>query len=283
MGDMRGRTVLITGANTGIGRAVAEGLAGAGARVYFAGRSEDRTRPVIDATMSRSGNPNLHFLPLDLADLASVRACAAAFLATGEPLHVLIDNAGLAGAGGSTVQGFETTFGVNHLGHFLLTLCLKPALERAAPSRVVVVASAAHEQATGIDFERLRQPQHSWTGWPEYRVSKLCNVLFAKELARRWSDAAIHAYAVHPGVIATDIWRRLPWPLRTLIKRFMAAPAEGARSTLYCAVAPDLASQSGRYFDEEGRVHSVSPLAEDRDLAWRLWEMSELWVRDYLD
>lgn len=281
--SMKGRTVLITGANTGIGRATAHALAAAGARVFFAGRSEAKTRPVIDAIARETKNDELHFLALDLDDLDSVKRGAAEFLARGEPLHVLIDNAGLARAKGVTKQGFERTFGVNHLGHFLLTLLLKPALEAGAPSRVVVVASRAHERFRGaVDFDAFRRPTKHFTGWPEYQVSKLANVLFVKELARRWDASKIHAYALHPGVIASDIWRTVPWPLRPLVRSFMRTPEEGARASLHCASAPEVAGHTGRYYDEDGRERKPSALAEDPALAKTLWEKSVEWVRPWL-
>src|SRR5688572_24621441 len=138
------KNVLITGANTGIGRATAEALADRGYALWLAGRSEEKTRPVIDALRARPGARRVEFLPLDLADLGSVRACAERFESSNEPLHVLIANAGLAAQRGATKQGFELAFGTNHLGHFLLTELLLPALRRGAPSRVVVVASRAH-------------------------------------------------------------------------------------------------------------------------------------------
>jgi retinol dehydrogenase-12 len=280
---MAGKTVLITGANTGIGRATAQALAGMGARLFFAGRSEAKTRPVMEAVAQATSNRDLHFLALELEDLDSARRCADEFLARREPLHVLINNAGVARSKGVTKQGFERTFGVNHLGHFVLTLRLRSALEAGAPSRVVVVASRAHERFSGaIDFEALRRPTRTFSGWPEYQVSKLANVLFAKELARRWDAEKVHAYAVHPGVIASDIWRTLPWPLRPLITRSMRTPEEGAHSSLRCATAPELAGDNGRYYDANGRERPCSPAADDPALAKRLWEQSVEWAKPWL-
>ena len=158
-----------------------------------------------------------HVGELDLADLDSVRACAAAFLATGEPLNVLVNNAGIGGAHGLTRQGFELTFGVNHLGHFALTNALLGCLTASAPARVVTVASDAHYSARGIYFEALRRRARGITGLREYAVSKLCNVLFSQELARRTADTGVTSYALHPGVVASDIWRRVPWPVRPLM------------------------------------------------------------------
>lgn len=280
---MKNRTVLITGANTGIGAATAKALAAKGARIVFAGRSETKTRPVMEAIARATGNDDLHFLELALDDLDSVKRCADAFLARGEPLHVLLANAGLARSKGVTRQGFETTFGVNHLGHFLLTLKLQPALEAGAPARVVVVASRAHERtSTPLDLARLREPTRTWTGWPEYQASKLANVLFAKELARRWDASKVHAYALHPGVIASDIWRNVPWPLRSLITRGMRTVEEGAVASIHCASAPEVAAHNGRYYGEDGRERPCNPLAESATAAAALWEQSLEWVKPWL-
>ena len=183
------------------------------------------------------------FLPLDLADLSSAQACADAFLARGEPLHVLVNNAGVGGARGLTRQGFEMTFGINHLGHFALTSALLGRLTESAPSRVVNVSSDSHYSAQGIDFEALRQPARGITGLPEYAVSKLCNVLFTQELARRTAGTGVTAYALHPGVVASDIWRRVPWPVRPLVTRRMLSVTGRRRDV---AVLRDLAGGGAR-------------------------------------
>jgi retinol dehydrogenase 12 len=275
-GELSGRTFLITGANTGIGRATAAGLANRGGRVYLACRSEQKGRAAAAAIVAASGNEAVTFLPLDLADLASVRTCAEQFLARGEPLHVLINNGGVAGQRGITRDGFELAFGVNHLGHFALTAALLDCLAASAPARVVNVSSDSHYQAKGIDFEAVRQRTASTTGMREYAVSKLGNVLFTQELARRVAGRGITAYALHPGVVASDIWRRVPWPVRPLIKRRMITTEEGARTSLYCATAPELAQVSGRFCDD-CRERKASAVATG-ELAGTLWEHSEAWT-----
>lgn len=280
MVDMKGKTVVITGASTGIGRATAEALAGMGARLVFAGRGEAKTREAMQAIEAKTGNGQLSFLPLDLDDLDSVKQAAGQLSG---PLHVLINNAGLARSRGVTKQGFERTFGVNHLGHFLLTLLLRPLLEASAPARVVVVASRAHAAHRGpIDWAALRRPTSSFIGWREYQVSKLANVLFTKELARRWDAAKVHAYAVHPGVISSDIWRAVPWPFRPIIRSTMRTPEDGARASLRCATSPDVAGDNGLYYDEDGSERQPSSLARDEALAAELWEKSLEWVRPWL-
>ena len=268
--------VLITGANTGIGRVTAETLARNGAHVVIAGRSKEKTEPVVRAiTDEKKGSAE--FLPLDLADLDSVRACAKNLLQTGEPIDVLVANAGLAGLRGTTKQGFEMTFGTNHLGHFLLVTQLLPLLRKAAPSRIVVVASKAHFRAKEIDWKALREPTKTLTGFPEYGVSKLCNVLFVKELARGRAGEGVHSYALHPGVVASDVWRKVPWPFRSLMKLRMLTVEEGARTSLYCATSKEVADHDGRYYDDCREVQ-CSKLADDADLAKTLWQKSEEWT-----
>ncbi len=272
---MRMKNIVITGANTGIGRVTAETLARGGAHVWLACRSRASTQPVLDAIAKEKGSAD--FVPVDLSDLDSVRACAKTLLDRGEPIDVLVANAGLAGKRGTTKQGFETTFGTNHLGHFLLTTMLLPLLRKAAPSRIVVVASDAHFRAKGIDWDALREPTKTLTGFPEYSVSKLCNVLFVKELARGRAGEGVHSYAVHPGVVASDVWRQVPWPFRSIIKMFMKTTEEGAKTSLYCATSPDVADHDGRYYEDCKEV-PCSTLADNAELAKTLWQKSEEWV-----
>ena len=276
MSELSGRTFLVTGGNTGIGRATALGLAQRGGRVYIACRSVPKGEEAASDIRASTGNDSVWVLPLDLADLDSVRSCALEFLARGEPLHVLVNNAGLGGARGVTRQGFELMFGVNHLGHFLLTNALLGLLADSAPARVVNVSSDAHYQAKGVDFDALRRPARGITGLGEYAVSKLCNVLFTQELARRTTGTGITTYALHPGVVASDIWRRVPWPVRPILTRRMLSVTEGAQTSLYCATSPDLADVSGRFY-EKCAERAPSPVAT-AELGRVLWEHSEEWT-----
>jgi NAD(P)-dependent dehydrogenase (short-subunit alcohol dehydrogenase family) len=278
VGDLDGKTFLVTGANSGIGKETARALAGRGARVYLACRSEVSGRRAIDEIAGQTGSRSLELLPLDLGDLESVRRCAEMFLATSEPLHVLINNAGVAGAHGTTTSGFEVMFGTNHVGPFLLTSLLLGRLRESAPARIVNVASGAHYNAPGIDWERVRRPTRSLTGMREYSVSKLANVLHAQELARRLDGTGVTTYALHPGVIASDIWRRVPWPVRPLIKRRMESPEQGARTSLYCATAPEVAGESGQYYDECRRKEPAA--SATASLAAELWRRSSEWTAD---
>jgi retinol dehydrogenase 12 len=279
---LTGKTVLITGANTGIGRSTAAALAKLDAHLVLACRSFEKTKPVIDELVSASGNTKIEFLKLELDDLNSVSRCAQEFCDQNIPLHVLINNAGLARGEGVTKQGFETTFGVNHLGHFLLTLKLKTALEAEGVSRVVTVASRAHERWNKpFPWETLQQPTCSFFGWQEYSTSKLANVLFTQELARRW-PGQVHSYALHPGVIASDIWRKMPWPLRPLAMSMMGTVEEGCRASVQCASSEDVREHTGRYYDEDGSERRSSALANDQALAAQLWDKSLNWVNQWL-
>ena len=276
MSEPEGRTFLVTGGNTGIGRATAAGLAGRGGRVWIAARSRAKGEAAVAAIKAETGSDSVWFLPLDLADLDSVQSGAAGFLALGEPLHVLVNNAGVAGRRGLTKQGFELTFGVNHLGHFALTSALLGCLTSSAPARVVTVSSDAHYSAKGIDFEALRRPARGLTGLPEYAVSKLCNVLFTQELARRVAGTGITTYALHPGVVASDIWRRVPWPVRPIVTRRMLSTTDGAQTSLYCATSPDVAQDSGLFYDKCAE-RAPSGVATP-ELAAELWKRSETWA-----
>jgi retinol dehydrogenase-12 len=280
MGELTGRTFLVTGANTGIGLTTARALAARGGQVTVACRSPEKGAAAVAGIISDTGNEAASFLRLDLASLSSVRTAAADFLARGEPLDVLIDNAGIAGRRGLTSDGFELMFGVNHLGHFAFTLalldCLKQSAERDGGARIVVVSSDAHYQASGIDFSLLRRRTRAITGMPEYAVSKLCNVLFAQELARRLAGTGVTSYALHPGVVASDIWRRVPWPVRPLLTRRMLTVEQGAQTSRYCATSPELAQQSGRFYDNCAE-RAPNPVATP-ELAGQLWEQSEAWI-----
>jgi retinol dehydrogenase 12 len=270
------RTVLVTGANTGIGLATASALAGQGWRVWVAARSEAKGAAAVAGIKAATGSSAVFLLVLDLADLGSVRDGAASFLELDEPVHVLINNAGVGGARGVTKQGFELMFGVNHLGHFLLTQLLLERLVSSGPARVVTVSSDAHYSARGVDFEALRRPARGITGLGGYAVSKLCNVLFSQELARRTAGTGVTTYALHPGVVASDIWRRVPWPVRPLVTRRMLTVDQGAQTSLYCAMSAAVAADSGLFYDKCA-VRAASPVATP-ELGRALWERSEAWT-----
>ena len=276
MADLTGRTFLVTGANAGIGYATALELARRGGRVHLACRSGAKGEVAAAAITAATGSDQVRLLLLDLADLASVRRAARQFLELGEPLHVLINNAGVGGARGRTADCFEMHFGINHLGHFALTTELLPLLTSSAPARIVTVASDAHYQAKGIDFDGLRNRTKGITGLHEYAVSKLCNVLFSAELGRRLTGSGVTTYSLHPGVVASQIWRRVPWPARQIVTGRMLTIEQGALTSLYCATSGEVAGESGRYYDNCQQAEPSKVATPE--LATRLWEYSERWT-----
>jgi retinol dehydrogenase 12 len=274
-----GRTFLVTGGNTGIGLATAMALAAGGGRVYIGCRDAARGSAAVAAITSAFPRAEVRLLSLDLASLDSVRACAGEFLGRDEPLHVLVNNAGVGGRRGVTADGFELHFGVNHLGHFALTMLLLDRMKASGPgARVVTVSSQNHYKAGGITWDALQRKTGSLTGMPEYAVSKLCNVLFTQELARRLarSGTAITTYALHPGVVASDMWRSVPQPFRALVTRRLLTTAQGAATSLYCATSAEAAASSGLYYDD-CQAKAPSPVATP-ELAGLLWDHSTNWT-----
>jgi retinol dehydrogenase 12 len=276
--SLAGRVALITGANTGIGLVTARHLVQGGAQVFIACRSAQTGKAAVEVIRSAGGNGTVEALALDLGDFDSVRRCADQFLARGLPLHLLINNAGLAGAKGLTASGFELAFGVNHIGHFLLTQLLLARIKASGPARIVTVASRAHKRVPGIDWEAVTRPTKTRTALYEYGVSKLANVLFSAELARKLKGTDVTTYALHPGVVASDVWRSVPWPIRPLMKLGMISTEQGAATTLYCATSKEVRGETGLYYDK-CQVKTPSLTGQDRQLAAELWQRSEAWVR----
>lgn len=275
--SLAGKRAVVTGANTGIGKVTARELARAGATVVLACRSREKAEAAMADIRAEVPTADLHFHELDLGSLRATRDSAAA-LAAGPVIDMLINNAGLAGTRGSTAEGFELAFGTNHMGTFAFTMGL---LDRIADGgRIVVVASRAHYRARGIDFDRLFERTASATGLDEYGVSKLANVLFAAELAKRVAARGIVVSSLHPGVVASDIWRSIPWGFRDLAKLFMISNDEGARTSLYCATSPDLEGRSGLYWDK-CREKRPSRVSQQSALATELWLRSEAWLAKF--
>jgi len=260
---------LVTGPGSGIGRVTALELARAGFHVVAAGRSASRIQPVIDSITAAAGSAE--FMELDLASLESVRSAARGFLHSGRRLDVLVNNAGIGvDRRGVTEDGFEVHFGINHLGHFLLSSELSPVFTREG--RVVSLTSAVHFRADGIDFARVRRPTR-FIGLAEYAVSKLANILFIRELGRRHPD--LRSYAVHPGLVRTGL---IPAPIRALAGTRMLTPEQGADTVVWCATSEEVAGESGHYYQQRTRM-PPSPAAQDDNLARELWERSEHWCR----
>ncbi|XP_060891197.1 retinol dehydrogenase 11-like isoform X1 [Labrus mixtus] len=274
-----GKTVLITGGNTGIGKETAVDMARRGARVILACRDMDRANNAAEDVKKRSGSVNVVVKKLDLASLQSVRQLAEDVLASEERLDVLINNAGVMRCPKwQTEDGFEMQLGVNHLGHFLLTHCLLDLLKKSAPSRIVNVSSLAHERGQ-IYFDDIHQ-EKDYRPWKSYSQSKLANVLFTKELSNRLQGTGVNTYSLHPGVIRTELGRHF-WPAMPLWKRvvytplmfFIKSPAEGAQTTIYCAVEESLQNQSGLYYSDCA-PKTAAPQGRDDEAAKKLWDLS---------
>ena len=275
--DVADRVAVVTGGNSGIGHEAALQLASMGMRVFITCRTHAKGKPVVEELRQRSGNANVECLALELGDFDSVRQCAREFLELDLPLHLLVNNAGIGVQRGLTPSGFELAFGTNHLGPFLFTGLLIERMVRSSPGRVVIVSSKGHYSSKGIDFEAVRKTTKSQSGADEYYASKLANVLFSNELARRLQGTGVTTHALHPGVVATEVWRRFPRPITWFAKLFMISIEEGAKPTVYCATSPEVAQQSGLYYDG-CELKEASELARDEALARKLWETSEKWV-----
>ena len=265
------RTILVTGGNTGIGAAFAAAVARPGVHHVLACRSAERAEAALQAARAKGATAS--FLELDLGDLAGADRAARAFAREHGELDLLVDNAGLAGQHGTTTDGWELAFGVNHLGHFAFTLPLVPLVERARGS-IVVVSSGSHYQAKAIRWGDLREPTKSATGMAEYEVSKVCNVLFAAELRRR--HPSIGVVAVHPGRIASDIWRPIPWPVRAVLPKLLGMKSvEVGAQTLVRAAERARDPASAPLYLHELEPRAPSALASDAALAEELWSRSE--------
>jgi retinol dehydrogenase-12 len=261
------KTTMITGATSGIGRATALELSRRGHHIVVAGRSRDRGEALVSEIEASGGTAES--LQMDLGSLDSVRQAAGDFTNRGRVIDTMVNNAGVGLAKGLTADGFEKHFGINHLGHFLLNNLLQPVF--GPGTRIVTVASAAHKRVNGINFDRLTQKGRSIYRLDEYAVSKLANILYTAELARRRSEW--NTYAVHPGLVNTKI---LPGWLRIVRGARMLSPEQGAATTVFCATDPQLGGESGHYYARGARAQP-SPAAQDPDLAAELWERSEQW------
>jgi len=274
-GDLTGRNFFVTGANSGVGRSMAEALVARGAGVVLATRSEERTRPVIEGIRRRFPSSDVQWLQIDVADLDSVRRAAGDYLGSGKPIDVLVNNAGIAGTNALSPQGFDVTYATNHIGPFLLTNLLLPRIRESTQGRIVNVASSAHFTVKQMDWSTLdRRTTPRRSAFPDYAMTKLMNVLHARELARRLAGTAVTTYAVHPGAVATNIWRSLPGLMQWFIKLFMLNNEQGAVPLLYCATDPELSSHTGRYYNRTREI-APSPLAADDNLARELWIRTE--------
>jgi NAD(P)-dependent dehydrogenase (short-subunit alcohol dehydrogenase family) len=275
-GPMTGRTVLVTGGTGGIGKATAVGLAVLGAHVAITGRDRDRTAGAAD-DIRAAGGGKVDVFVADLSSQSEVRRLADAVLQNLPRIDVLVNNVGgYWDTRHVTADGLERTFALNHLAPFLLTRLLLDRLKQSAPARVVTVSSHAHRQGR-IDFDDL-QGERSYSGARAYNQSKLANVLFSYELARRLQNTSITANALHPGVVSTSFGADDPSGVQRLLvplmRPFMKSPSQGATTSIYLASAPDLEQMTGRYF-ANSKPKNSSQRSHDQAAAARLWQVSD--------
>jgi len=234
-------------------------------------RDVEKGKAALDECTAKTGSKDVHVMQLDLASLKSVRTFAEAFMAKFKRLDVLVENAGVMTRKRQlTADGLEMNFGVNHVGHFLLTELLLPLLKASAPSRIVVLSSNMHASGR-IDFDDLAMEQ-SWRG--SYPRSKLANMLFVRALSRRLDGTGVVVNGLHPGVISTELARDYAAPIRLIAKWFLKSPEQGARTSLYLATAPEAVEISGRYF-ADAKETKPGEAALDDALAERLWTVTE--------
>jgi NAD(P)-dependent dehydrogenase (short-subunit alcohol dehydrogenase family) len=280
--SMDGKTVVITGGNSGIGKAAAVALAGAGARVVVTARSRPRGESAVVDIAAASGSDAVELSVFDLADLASVRTGAADLLERCERIDVLLNNAGLILSDRTlSADGYESTFAINHLGPFLLTELLLDRLRASAPSRIVNVASTAHNFARrGMVFDDL-MAERSYKPMEVYGRSKLANILFTTELAKRLAGSGVTANSLHPGSVATGYARDgdttgfMAWGVKVYAHLPISlSPEQGARTSVYLCSSPEVEGVTGKYF-AKCKEKTPSANARDEEAASRLWEVSE--------
>ncbi|MEP7122684.1 MAG: SDR family oxidoreductase [Byssovorax sp.] len=271
---MQGKVCIVTGSNTGIGKETARGLAQKGATVILACRDVAKAGAARDDIAATTGRTDVEVEALDLGSTASIRAFAKRFKEKHARLDLLVNNAGVwLTSRATTAEGFESTFGVNHLGTFLLTQELLPLLKASAPSRIVVLSSNLHYNGKMV-WDDLQFERRKFSGPAAYNQSKLANVLFTKALSRRLEDTGVTVNAVHPGVVATELARSYPKLLVKLFHLFLLTPEQGAACSMHVATAPELSKVSGEYF-EKSKIKLASKDAVDEAAQERLWKLSE--------
>ncbi|MCI0817168.1 MAG: SDR family oxidoreductase [Chloroflexi bacterium] len=278
---MKDKTVVVTGGNNGIGLETAVGLSKLGAHVVITARNQAKGEAALADIKDRSQNGSVQLMLADFASLSSIRDFAANFKKDHDRLDVLVNNAGGVNTSRSETQdGFETTFGVNHLGYFLVTNLLLDMLKASAPARVVSVSSRAHERRKGMNFDDLNSKQ-SYSGMGVYGDSKLANVLFTYELARRLKGSGVTANCLHPGVVRSGFGQNnggfISFAFKsfyTLLTPVTKSNAQGAKTSIYLASSPEVEGVTGKYFADSKETPS-SPASHDEEAAKRLWEISE--------
>ena len=275
---MSRQVCVVTGATSGIGLETARGLARQGMHVVLTARSAQKGDAALAAIRASEPDASLEVVLLDLADLSTVRFAGRQLREAHPDIAVLVNNAGVfETARRETVDGFEVTFGVNHLGPYLLTRLLLPSLLEGAASRVVNVSSEAHRGSSGLDFTDLQWRARTFSGFQAYADSKLANLLFTRSLSRRFDPDRLVVHAVHPGAVATGLFREdMPHWMRwgmAVARPFMKTPERGARTSIHAAIHPSAGTMTGGYF-ADCRIKTPSRGARNDLVAGQLWEQS---------
>ncbi len=276
--DMTNKQVMVTGCTAGLGRAAAIALAEMGATLSLVCRNRGKGEALVEEIRRKTGREDCDLYVGDMGSQSDIRAIAKAFIATERPLDVLFNNAGVVLQQRSETQdGFETTFGVNHLGYFLLTVLLMDRLKAAPAGRVVSTASDAYKFSGGrLNFDDL-QSARKYTTFGAYGASKLANILFTRELARRVGDSNVTVNAFHPGMVGSDFAKNNGWIAQvamTLIKPLARSPLKGAESGIYLCTSPEVEGHTGGYYFDCA-INETKSAARNDDDALRLWEVSE--------
>ncbi|XP_076152005.1 retinol dehydrogenase 12 [Alosa pseudoharengus] len=270
-----GKTVIITGANTGIGKETARDLAKRGARIIMACRDIEKAENALKEITEESRNQNVVIRKLDLSDTKSIKEFAEVMNREERQLNILINNAGIMMCPYSkTADGFEMQLGVNHLGHFLLTFLLLDLMKRSAPARIINVSSMAHSWGS-IQLDDINSERH-YHSRRAYGQSKLANILSTRALAKRLKGTGVNVYVIHPGVVRTELKRHMNIPLLVMwkiVRPFTKTVVQGAQTSIYCAVEPELDAESGGYYSNCSPA-SCSRAARDDVMAEKLWELS---------
>jgi NAD(P)-dependent dehydrogenase (short-subunit alcohol dehydrogenase family) len=269
---MKGKTVFITGATSGIGKETALALAKKGATVIFTSRDLEKGKLILEELIVRSNNIDIHLLLCDLASFESIKTCCTEFKNNFDELHILINNAAIWDfTRRESKDGIENTFATNHLGQFLLTNLLLDVLKKSTPSRIINLTSGLHYGT--INFEDI-EFRYKFSGFKAYKQSKLANILFTRSLAQRLTGNGITVNCVHPGMVNTNLARDAGWFMRGVFKLLGKSPKKGAQTSIYLATSPKIKTITGEYFSN-CKIRRSSRQSYDMGLAKKLWELSE--------
>ena len=276
---LEGRVAFVTGATSGIGTATAKSLAAQGAEVYFVCRNQSKGEALLNTLKAETGNPNIFMIVANLSIISEARRAAEEFLSTGKPLHLLVNNAGVTNTQRIiTADGYEETLAINHLAYFVVTNTLLTRLKESAPARIVSVGSEAHAFIKGINWDDIHFEQ-SYKTFTVYGHSKLCNLLWTRELARKLEGTGVTATCAHPGAVSTGLGAQTTFGkcIQFLMKPFFKSPEQGAATSLYLATSKEVEGESGGYY-ANCKTKKPRKWATDDAAAARLWQVSEALV-----